>query len=559
MRKTLTGVLFYALPALIAGTSAWYVTSQYLTRSADAGGGSSSVENANAQGQKSSRPKEFRFDSLEGSALPALDGNETIEKTWLEVEKNLAAANAGDARQKNHGIVEAVAKVWRNRDPALAVKFLAEKDAGLESQGLKACIRAWAVREPDAWREFARAASLTDPEFVARAFAMLGNHAEAKQLATALDGEPKQAFLDRYVGSLTPSARLSAGRAFSAADLPEDAAQIVCQDFLTYGPADLPGWMSSLDPAKRASLLDSSYSGRLEGARPAEDYLKARLAIGAPPERQIETVFCRLGLYETDTAMALADQLPPDLRATALRHFEHGRVSRRWDKPEELIQHLSSLAGAVKSDAVLFASSYWSDENVTPLLSYIATLEDAKLQADAYANLVARSQHIDLAKAREIMLRQLQTKAGDVNPLEYGVESVVIRGLGEDPAGGRSWVQSLPPGPLKERATEVLAQYWARLNSVECAEWIERLSPGPERDRAVAQLVAAAPDDAERAVENLNAISDPKIRLSVARILVQQWKDADPDYLLGLLRKSAISAEEISELERQITKADRAK
>jgi hypothetical protein len=471
----------------------------------------------------------------------AQDPLREISDTWAEAQRILQPFLNVKDDDSNAFLVDVVARVWSTRDPHATIVFLGAKDPRFLSAGLRSCARLLAARDPEQWLADLMKPATLDPAILGKCAAAAGLTKDSAPAALApLQAAERAAFLDSYVEGLTPGAQLAAGELFTADILPPQAAITLCDKLLLYGTVDVSQWLGGLNDIEKNKLLDKMYVSSAPDAN-----LRARLKIGSPKPGLVNDVFWLMGSASSQDALDLASLLPPEQREQALAAFQQGFAVANADSPATLIPYLQGLAGDALVRSVATATARWSASDCGPLLSFIDTMEDPKLRAQAYGSFLHyKGRDMPLSEQQRILAEQVRAAPSESNYLKEAIEDVTWQTALEQPRDAAQWIETLPDGANKNQATEMLVDAWARTDSVACAEWVTGLPPGAVKDRVAAKLVEDGVSEPQRALQTLTTISDPRLRSKAGLALADFWKPISPDYLVGLIRSSSLSPDQ---------------
>jgi hypothetical protein len=231
-------------------------------------------------------------------------------------------------------------------------------------------------------------------------------------------------------------------------------------------------FVADLRMEPRARLLPASGGGRRETRRAAIPSSGA-----VRPATPILSAPARRDLPDSDDEDAAA---VPDQFQRALREL---RVWAERDAGAALSAALSLPPGEEREQAlssVCFGVAQ-NEPSAAVRMAQILGLNDD------LANLVQQWAVADESSA----LAWAMTQPSGPQREEYLGRVVFVLALDNPAAAARLAEESMPDGPTREAAALTVVHQWARKDPVAAASWIATLSPGSLRDRAAAELAAS--------------------------------------------------------------------
>lgn len=124
-------------------------------------------------------------------------------------------------------------------------------------------------------------------------------------------------------------------------------------------------------------------------------------------------------------------------------------------------------------------------------------------------------------------------------PAQRGaVMGAVVAWARQDPASAKNWIETFTSTELRTEASQVLISYWLERDSSAAQAYAQSLPAGPVGDRASERVAQFLVDkNADVAVSWAERIIDPGLRSQTLAFVLSEWERRDPDAVLSLLRE----------------------
>lgn len=308
--------------------------------------------------------------------------------------------------------------------------------------------------------------------------------------------------------------RASSGGAEERATLRTAAPPTAAATAVSEGPNAVTVATSLLDPRERARALhdlgaalartdlEQALREAMNLERPQDrlDFLRGVFGVWAESDPEAALAYARrnlaAGMIQTemislavnkwgatnphDAWVWVSQNLSGPLREQALTDLMIGWTRR---DPAGAAAWLASTA--VTSQALYAATATtWAEQDRHGALDWADRLKIPHIRSAALTAAVLESARQDPAETAQVVTPKLESEP---NAPELATVLADVWGT-DDPAATARWVETLPPGPVREQAAGTLANVWATQDIEGAIAWSASLEDSPMRRQVIAHL-----------------------------------------------------------------------
>ncbi|MGV3534143.1 MAG: hypothetical protein ACO1QR_17375 [Chthoniobacteraceae bacterium] len=483
----------------------------------------------------------------------------TTPKNDLAAAKQIMSESLPDAGpRREDALALMVVRLWAHRAPPVADAMLFAKSYEQENNVhlLTAGARVLRMANPD---ELHRRLVQFAPVMAWEGGSIAAQTSIAREdvlaMASQMSDADRSKFLEGYlydVSSNDPREAAKFAELVTANEAAEPVATMIIQNLgRTADFEGLKAWIGTVPVKDQGKLWDSLFADQQfeePSASAALYYLQNRPPELTPNLRAIRPALDCLSYDQAVQYLNTAEEsvrkaftpLPSNL---VLKEAER----LRRENPGGIAPFLDALPAEYRAPMAEAVFQRWWSEGPDLWTNVIEASSDPAVSAiGRHALLRPSFDNLSLAELQAQLLHSVAASPNHETAFWDATERILK--LQTSSSEAISFIASLPPGELKDRAVVSLSKKWADLDPAAAADWLAQLPASETRDHATSQLISSIRDDPESALANAAGIQDPRLRFESARTVLRLWRDRDPAIAEAAISAAGFSAEDAGTL-----------
>ena len=197
-------------------------------------------------------------------------------------------------------------------------------------------------------------------------------------------------------------------------------------------------------------------------------------------------------------------------------------------------------ASDARNDQAARAIREWTAQDPDAATRWALGIADATLRETAIAEAAAVWGSIDPEAAAIFATANLSPGSA----LSHVAIDILQSWTATAPQKAAAWAALFPEGDLRNSALHAIIPRWFDSDPAAVAQWLADQPSGSLKDRAIAEYAAPlSHSDPGAALDALNAVSDPPLRLRHSERIAGEWLARDPSAARAWIEESALPAE----------------